>query len=212
MGKSKGYTSMMRVIFSVAVIIALQIIAACFLSKPLDYIINGYRGDAVVTVTGIEDDADYVEAMYMASDGRTHFSEVLTYGDVYGGEPFSAYILDREPELIFRMPKTSYIVLFIGGYALLMIIFIAILASNASAPRKNRLLSEYGIPVKGEIINVKRRKAFVHDCVVTFPDENGSYRTATVRFTRTVPAHGQECSLVYYVTARGSVLCDVIEL
>ena len=212
MGKNKGYTSMMRVIFSAAVIIALQVFVFYIVKEPLDYIVNGYRGRAVIMVSGTEDDAGYVEAMYKASDGRSHFSEVLTYGDTYVGESFEAYILDSRQELIFSMPKAMYIGAFAAGYALIMIISIALLASGASTHRKNRLLSEYGIPVKGLIVNVIRRKAFVHDCVVTFLDENGAYQTATVRFTRTVPAHGQECSLIYYVTAKGRVICDVIEL
>lgn len=212
MGKNKGYKSMMAIIGCVFFLIAMSV--AVFLGgrKTLNYKMNGTPVEARVTQVFKVGKTELVESVYMSEFGFEITADTIFNGSPEVGDVFTGYVLPDEPGEVYRMPPSWLIALFCGVLGLLYILCIVIIILSARTHRHNRLLSVNGIPAKASIMQVTRVKTFVFNCLVSFTAYNGIEYTATVQFTRSVPNADGECSIIYYLTPKGKLIVDLIEL
>ncbi len=212
MGKNKGYRSMMTAIFCGIIVILMPVCIFLGTRKTIDCRINGTEVEAEVTAVTRIGRTRQVEAIYYDSNGALHICETVYNGIPNVGDRFTGYTDPDDPDKLYRMPSTVLLIVFGTVYAALLLVSLISLFRSIRIHRENRLLSERGTLVKGRIVSVNRRSKFVYDCFANFTDDEGTTQTVMVTFSKSIPAPDTECSLVYYRTPKGRLICDLIEL
>lgn len=213
MGKNKGAKSLRTIIVCTLLLIVLTVGVCIGVGKTVKYRVSGVKVEAVITVVGEEGDPDYIEAMYQGEDGRYRYGKVIFNGKPKIGETFEAYVLPDNPlSDIYRMPETWLTVTAIVLFAAIVIVLAVMIAKAAIVHKGNRLLSQHGIHVKGEVITITRKGDFEFDCNVNFRDNEGELHTMIVTFNRSIPQQNGEYPLLYYKDKKGRIYCDLIEL
>ena len=213
MGKNKGYKSMIAVIVSIVMIIVLP--ASIFIGarKTVRYRFSGTAVEAEVTAAYKVGRSYHTEAMYTDEYGSVYIADTIYNGTPSVGDKFTGYYLPEDPYQLYRMPPAGLIVAFASVMLLIFVVCLVVLVKNIRVHRGNKLLSVYGKPVKATVLTVSRKgSSFKSDCLVSFTDENGTLQNAVVTFNKSIPVPDSECTVLYCLTKKGKLICDLIEL